>query len=180
MADRFGLVFAANLPLPHTFWLQKINFLESVDWSILRSLEHLPPSTRRGLVSGSSSSFFGYALLSGTPYFDLEGSLLQNFLFNRKLFILGIGAFISYEALYFTSLASFRQRWYEIFLGYYMSYYKSVLWFSCFSIILGHGSMLGSHSAIFLCRPASLPHCTSKAHHSHSFWHMVMEDKEHR
>jgi NAD(P)H-flavin reductase len=31
--------------------------------------------------------------------------------------LLGLGAFFSYEMLYFTSLASFRQRWYEIFLG---------------------------------------------------------------
>lgn len=29
----------------------------------------------------------------------------------------GIGAFISYELLYFTSLSSFRQRWYELFLA---------------------------------------------------------------
>lgn len=29
----------------------------------------------------------------------------------------GIGAFISYELLYFTSLGSFRQRWYELFLA---------------------------------------------------------------
>lgn len=35
----------------------------------------------------------------------------------HRIIYLGIGAFISYELLYFTSLGSFRQRWYEVFLA---------------------------------------------------------------
>jgi len=31
--------------------------------------------------------------------------------------LLTLGAFFSYEVLYLASLASFRQRWYELFLG---------------------------------------------------------------
>jgi hypothetical protein len=40
---------------------------------------------------------------------------LTRFLLN-KVILLGIASFISYEALYFTSLASFRKHWYELFL----------------------------------------------------------------
>lgn len=35
----------------------------------------------------------------------------------HPLILLGIGAFVSYELLFFTSLGSFRQRWYELFLA---------------------------------------------------------------
>ncbi|KAI1108925.1 hypothetical protein F5Y14DRAFT_445071 [Nemania sp. NC0429] len=35
----------------------------------------------------------------------------------HPIILLGIGAFASYELLYFTSLGSFRQRWYELFLA---------------------------------------------------------------
>lgn len=35
----------------------------------------------------------------------------------HRIIYLGIGAFISYELLYFTSLGSFRRRWYEAFLA---------------------------------------------------------------
>ncbi|KKY33027.1 putative ferric reductase transmembrane component [Diaporthe ampelina] len=37
--------------------------------------------------------------------------------FTHPLILLGIGAFAAYELLFFTSLGSFRQRWYEIFLA---------------------------------------------------------------
>ncbi|KAK4168738.1 hypothetical protein QBC43DRAFT_105653 [Cladorrhinum sp. PSN259] len=36
--------------------------------------------------------------------------------FTHPLIVMGIGAFVSYELLFFTSLGSFRQRWYELFL----------------------------------------------------------------
>lgn len=37
--------------------------------------------------------------------------------FTHPLILCGMGAFVSYELLYFTSLGSFRQRWYELFLA---------------------------------------------------------------
>lgn len=37
--------------------------------------------------------------------------------FTHPLILNGLGAFTSYELLYFTSLGSFRQRWYELFLA---------------------------------------------------------------
>lgn len=36
---------------------------------------------------------------------------------HRPIIYYGLGAFICYELLYFTSLSSFRQRWYELFLA---------------------------------------------------------------
>lgn len=44
------------------------------------------------------------------------GFTLVKFIFNRVV-LLGLGAFIVYEVIYFTSLGSFRKRWYELFLG---------------------------------------------------------------
>lgn len=44
------------------------------------------------------------------------GFTLVRFIFNRVV-LLGLAAFIAYEVIYFTSLGSFRQRWYELFLG---------------------------------------------------------------
>jgi len=44
-----------------------------------------------------------------------SGFSLSKFLL-EKVIVLGLGAFISYKLIYFTSLASFRQRWYELFL----------------------------------------------------------------
>ncbi|KAI4268042.1 MAG: hypothetical protein LQ337_008067 [Flavoplaca oasis] len=38
-----------------------------------------------------------------------------------KIILLGIGALVAYELLYFTSLGSFRQRWYELFLVLHVS-----------------------------------------------------------
>ena len=46
----------------------------------------------------------------------LSGMTLLDFVLKRMI-LLGIGAFLAYELIYFTSLGSFRQRWYELFLG---------------------------------------------------------------
>ncbi|KAF1978477.1 hypothetical protein BU23DRAFT_651285 [Bimuria novae-zelandiae CBS 107.79] len=59
------------------------------------------------------------------------GFTLARFLFN-KLVILGLLAFISYEILYFTSLGSFRQRMYEVFLALHIFFQiagLAFLWF---------------------------------------------------
>jgi len=44
------------------------------------------------------------------------GFTLAKFLFNRVV-LLGLAALVAYEVIYFTSLGSFRKRWYEVFLG---------------------------------------------------------------
>ncbi|KAL8770549.1 MAG: hypothetical protein Q9209_003805 [Squamulea sp. 1 TL-2023] len=66
-----------------------------------------------------------------------------------KIILLGIGALVAYELLYFTSLGSFRQRWYELFLVLHVSLQIAalvLLWFH------HHGSRpyVGIALAIFL------------------------------
>jgi hypothetical protein len=59
------------------------------------------------------------------------GFTLARFLFNR-LVILGLLAFVSYQVLYFTSLGSFRQRMYELFLALHIFFQiagLAFLWF---------------------------------------------------
>ncbi|KAI0377139.1 ferric reductase like transmembrane component-domain-containing protein [Hypomontagnella monticulosa] len=46
----------------------------------------------------------------------LRSSSFYNYM-THPLILWGIGAFLSYEILFFTSLGSFRQRWYELFLA---------------------------------------------------------------
>ncbi|KAF2687437.1 hypothetical protein K458DRAFT_415695 [Lentithecium fluviatile CBS 122367] len=113
-ADRCGLIFSANLPLLYLLAAknQPIKLLTG------RSYESLNIFHRRvgelmcfeALLHFSGMIFVWYGLLRRL------GFTLARFLFN-KLVLLGIGAFVSYEVLYFTSLGSFRQRMYEVFLA---------------------------------------------------------------
>jgi hypothetical protein len=43
----------------------------------------------------------------------------QSFLL-QKMILLGVGVFVAYELIYFTSLASFRRYWDELFLGLHL------------------------------------------------------------
>jgi NAD(P)H-flavin reductase len=114
LADRFGMIFVANLPLLYLLAAknQPLKFLTG------RSYESLNIFHRRlgellclaALFHSTGMIVVWYTII--TP----NGSGLTQFLL-IKMVLLGIGAFISYELLYLTSLASFRQRWYELFLG---------------------------------------------------------------
>ncbi|KAK3955714.1 MFS general substrate transporter [Pseudoneurospora amorphoporcata] len=52
--------------------------------------------------------------------------------FTHPLILNGLGAFASYELLYFTSLGSFRQRWYELFLAWHVLLQIAALMFLWF------------------------------------------------
>ncbi|CAN8101647.1 unnamed protein product [Discula destructiva] len=47
----------------------------------------------------------------------------------RPIIYYGLGAFAAYELLYLTSLGSFRQRWYELFLASHVVLQTLALWF---------------------------------------------------
>ncbi|KAF2725757.1 hypothetical protein K431DRAFT_280473 [Polychaeton citri CBS 116435] len=113
-SDRSGLLFVGNLP-----WLyilaaknQPLQFLTGHsyeglnifhrrlgEWLCLLALAH----------AATELAAWYYFLL------PLGVSLVKYLTFG--IILLGSGAFFSYELLYVTSLASFRQRWYELFLG---------------------------------------------------------------
>lgn len=113
-ADRTSLVFVANLPLLYLFAAknQPIKFLTGYSYESLNIFHR-----RLGEVM-CVLAFLHSAGMLGVWYTVLQpaGITLIKFLL-IKMILLGIGAFVAYEVLYFTSLGSFRQRWYELFLG---------------------------------------------------------------
>ncbi|MCJ1225195.1 hypothetical protein MMC12_001844 [Toensbergia leucococca] len=113
-ADRASLVFVANLP-----WLyllaaknQPIKILTGYSYESLNIFHRRLGEIMCLLALLHSVGLIGvwYTILRPT------GVTLLKFLLS-KIILLGIGAFIAYETLYLTSLGSFRQRWYELFLG---------------------------------------------------------------
>lgn len=113
-ADRTSLVFVANLPLLYLFAAknQPIKLLTGYSYESLNIFHRRLGEVMCLLALLHSAGMIGvwYTVLHPA------GITLIKFLL-IKMILLGIGAFVSYELLYFTSLGSFRQRWYELFLG---------------------------------------------------------------
>jgi len=113
-ADRCGILFVANLPLLYLLAAknQPLQFLTGYSYESLNILHR-----RVGEVM-CLEAFFHFLGMISTWYGLLRhlGLPLARFLFNRVV-LLGLAAFIAYEGIYLTSLGSFRQRWYELFLA---------------------------------------------------------------
>lgn len=112
-ADRTSLLFVANLPLLYLLAAknQPLKFLTGYSYEALNIFHR-----RLGEVMCLLALLHSLGMI-GVWYTILRpvGISLVKFLL-IKLILLGIGAFIAYELIYFTSLGSFRQRWYELFL----------------------------------------------------------------
>ncbi|KAF2473148.1 ferric reductase transmembrane component [Lindgomyces ingoldianus] len=128
-ADRCGIIFVANLPLLYLLAAknQPIQFLTGYSYESLNIFHR-----RLGELICLEALLHFLGML-GVWYGLLRhlGFSLVRFLLNR-LVGLGIGAFVAYEVLYFTSLGSFRQRCYEIFLALHVFLQLaglSLLWF---------------------------------------------------
>lgn len=116
-ADRAGYVFIVNLPLLYLLAAknQPIAILTG------RSYEALNIFHRRvgewmcfeAFLHVAASFLWGLVL---EPDWLRRRDTVWEYI-NRPLILLGLGAFVSYELLFFTSLGSFRQRWYELFLA---------------------------------------------------------------
>ncbi|KAL9024486.1 MAG: hypothetical protein Q9196_006481 [Gyalolechia fulgens] len=117
-ADRTSLLFVANLPLLYLFAAknQPIKLLTGYSYESLNMIHRRLGEAMCLLALFHSLGMVGvwYTILRPT------GFILARFLLS-KIILLGIGAFIAYELLYFTSLGSFRQRWYELFLALHVS-----------------------------------------------------------
>ncbi|KAF2633610.1 hypothetical protein BU25DRAFT_405471 [Macroventuria anomochaeta] len=113
-ADRCGIIFISNLPLLYLLAAknQPIKFLTGYSYEGLNIFHR-----RVGEVM-CLEAFLHFLGMVVVWYGMLRhlGFTLANFLFNRVV-LLGLAAFIAYELIYFTSLGSFRQRWYEVFLA---------------------------------------------------------------
>lgn len=112
-ADRCGIVFISNLPLLYLLAAksQPIKLLTGYSYESLNIFHR-----RVGEVM-CLEAFLHFLGMFAVWYGLLRhlGFTLARFVFNRVV-LLGLAAFIAYELIYFTSLGSFRQRWYEIFL----------------------------------------------------------------
>ncbi|MCJ1438443.1 hypothetical protein MMC27_007832 [Xylographa pallens] len=113
-ADRASLVFVANLPWLYLFAAknQPIKMLTGYSYESLNIVHRRLGETMCLLALVHSAGMVGvwYTLLRPV------GLTLAAFLLS-KIILLGIGAFVAYEAIYFTSLGTFRRRWYELFLA---------------------------------------------------------------
>ena len=112
--DRCALVFIYNLPLLYLLAAktQPLSFVTGYSYESLNIIHR-----RLGEVMcfcGLLHSIFMF--LSYVTFLSTVGFTLYTFIFNQTV-LTGIALFISYETIYFTSLASFRARWYEIFLA---------------------------------------------------------------
>lgn len=113
-ADRASLIFAANLPVLYLFAAknQPIKFLTGYSYESLNIFHR-----RLGEILCFAALLHGLGMV--VVWFTLlrpAGMTFIHFML-LKVILLGILALIAYETIYFTSLGSFRQRWYELFLA---------------------------------------------------------------
>ncbi|MCJ1440670.1 MAG: hypothetical protein MMC23_001156 [Stictis urceolatum] len=112
-ASRCGLLFVANLPLLYILAAknQPIKFLTG------HSYESLNIYHRR---LGEYMCLLGILHSIGMLFVYLslrKGDFTWTEFLTSKVIMLGLGGLICYETLYITSLANFRQAWYELFLA---------------------------------------------------------------
>lgn len=112
-ADRAGLLFVANLPLLYVLAAknQPLKFLTDASYEGLNIIHRRLGEwmSLLALLHAGSMVLVWYTTLSARLSFSRFLAL--------PIIWLGLLAFISYETLYLTSLGSFRQKSYEIFLG---------------------------------------------------------------
>lgn len=115
-ADRAAIIFIVNLPLLYLL-AAKNQPLRLLTGRSYESLNILHRRVGELLCLAAFVHFAGMMLyqLVLCPEWFRKRTLLQ--FLGEPLVLLGLGAFASYELLYFTSLGSFRQRWYELFLA---------------------------------------------------------------
>ncbi|KAI1469274.1 uncharacterized protein F4812DRAFT_422580 [Daldinia caldariorum] len=114
-ADRAGIIFIVNLPLLYLLAAknQPLRLLTGHSYEALNIYHRRVGEL---MCFEAVVHFFGMLLwrLILEPPWLRSGSFYA--FITHPLCLWGIGAWVSYELLYFTSLGSFRQRWYELFL----------------------------------------------------------------
>ncbi|KAK0632948.1 hypothetical protein B0T14DRAFT_408006, partial [Immersiella caudata] len=116
-ADRAGLIFIVNLPLLYLLAAKN----QPLRWLTGHSYEALNIFHRRvgELMCLEAAIHFPSMVLWEfviAPDWIRELTAPKEY-WTHPIILFGIAAFVSYELLYFTSLGSFRQRWYELFLA---------------------------------------------------------------
>ncbi|KAI0976100.1 hypothetical protein F4678DRAFT_214019 [Xylaria arbuscula] len=115
-ADRAGYVFIVNLPLLYLLAAknQPLKFLTGHSYEALNIYHR-----RVGEFMCFEALVHFVSMVVWRLFLEPEWLATESLwhYFTHPLVLEGIGAFVSYELLYFTSLGSFRERWYELFLA---------------------------------------------------------------
>ncbi|EEY22979.1 conserved hypothetical protein [Verticillium alfalfae VaMs.102] len=114
-ADRAGCMFVVNLPLLYLLAAknQPLKHLTGQSYEALNIFHRRVGELLCLLAAVHFGGMIAFQLFK--PEWLMRGTF-WDFL-QHRLVLLGIGAFVSYELLYLTSLGSVRQRWYELFLA---------------------------------------------------------------
>lgn len=141
-SDRAGLLFAGNLPILYLFAAknQPIKLLTGYSYESLNIVHRRLGEVMCLLAFLHSAGMFAYWYAVLRPI----GHTFVEFL-SSEIILWGIGAFVAYELIYFTSLGTFRQRWYEVFLGMHVSLQTLALVFLWFH---HHGTRPYVHAAL--------------------------------
>jgi len=128
-ADRCGLVFCANLPILYLLAAknQPLKALTGYSYESLNIFH-------RRVGELLCLEAFLHSLGMVVVWYGVlrhNGFTFTHFIFNRVV-LTGLGAYISYETLFFTSLRSFRQRMYEVFLALHIFFQIAALVFLWF------------------------------------------------
>lgn len=119
LADRAGLLFIANIP-PLYLLAAKNQPLKALTGYSYESLNIFHRRVGELMCLAAAVHFTAIVVWAGwlAPDF-IQHQLRPSWyhFFTHPVILYGVIAFIAYETLYFTSLGSFRQRWYEIFLA---------------------------------------------------------------
>lgn len=142
-ADRTSVVFMINLPLLYLLAAknQPLKLLTGYSYESLNIFHRRLGEFMCFLAFLHSAGMFGVWYTFLRP----SGFTLARFIF-RKIIFLGLWAFVAYELLYFTSLGSFRKRWYELFLATHVFLQVAaltLLWFHHHNSRLPVGIALG-------------------------------------
>ncbi|KAK4454728.1 hypothetical protein QBC34DRAFT_392452 [Podospora aff. communis PSN243] len=131
-ADRAGLIFVVNLPLLYLLAAknQPLRRLTGYSYEALNIFHRRIGELMclEAVIHFSSMVAWQYAI---APDWIKELTAPGEY-WTHPIVLFGIGAFVSYELLYFTSLGSFRQRWYELFLASHAFLQAAALFFLYF------------------------------------------------
>lgn len=116
-ADRAGLIFVVNLPLLYLLSAKNQPLRRLTGYSY----EALNIFHRRVGELMCFEAVVHFVSMVVYQFFLMEEWLKANTTpreyWTHPIILFGLGTFVSYKMLYFTSLGSFRQRWYELFLA---------------------------------------------------------------
>ncbi|KAK3372360.1 ferric reductase like transmembrane component-domain-containing protein [Podospora didyma] len=138
-ADRAGLLFIVNLPLLYLLSAknQPLRRLTGYSYEALNIFHRRVGEMMCFEALVHVVSMVAYAFFLEEEW--LKVSKTPREYFTHPIILFGIGAFVSYELLYFTSLGGFRQRWYELFLASH--------------VFLQVAALVGLWFHYFICRP---------------------------